>query len=109
MGNIRKWLEESVTEFGEPLESVVVGRHYQVRHDGDPLPDENVLLAPEVALAKLDVEYENGFGAAGCFPIYAWTKSRVFFIGEYDGSTGISWVPRNPIAMPPSFNGEAGS
>lgn len=107
MGNIRKWLEEAVVEFGEPLEAVVVGTHYNNRHDGDPLPDENVLLSPDVALAKLDVEYDNGFGGADCFPIYAWTKSRVFFIGEYDGATGLNWVPRNPIAIEPSFSGES--
>ena len=105
MANIRKWLEEAVTEFGEPLEAVVVGQHDNKRYT-NPLPDEGCVLSPADALRKLDQEFDNGFGGEDCFPIYAWTKSRVFFIGEYDGATGLNWVPRNPIDINPTFSGE---
>lgn len=101
-GNIRRWLESAVSKFGEPLESVVVGKHDNRAWDGDALPDENVPLDPEVALIKLDLEFNRG---ADCFPIFAWTKSRVFFIGEYDGDTNLAWVPRHPVAEEPKFSG----
>lgn len=107
MGNIRKWLETAVTEYGEPIEAIVVGRHDNRRYDEkSELDDENIVLAPELGLKKLDEEYDNGYGGADCFPMYAWTKSRVFFIGEYNGSTGLNWVPRNPVNIEPHFSGQ---
>lgn len=105
--NIKRWLEDAVAEFGEPLESVVVGRHDNRSHtDPTVVPDEGVVLAPDEALRKLDLDFDDGFGGADCFPIYAWTASRVFFITEYDGSTGLSWVPRNPVDIMPGFSGQ---
>jgi hypothetical protein len=106
--NIARWLQEAVEKYGEPLESVVVGIHDDLEFGTDPaLPDENIVLAPDVALAKLNVEYSAGYGGAECFPVYAWTKSRVFFIHEYDGSTSLNWVPRHPVPCEPEFGGES--
>ncbi len=105
MANIRSWLENAVAEFGEPLEAVVVGQHYNVKYDEGPRPDENVILPPDVALKKLDQEFDDGFGGADCFPIFAWTKSWVFFIHEYDGATSLNRVPRHPINIKPKFGG----
>lgn len=105
MANIRKWLEEACAETGESIEGIVVGQHDGTRSDTPVNADENVLLPVDVALAKLDVEYDNGYGGADCFPIYAWTKTRVYFIGEYDGATGLDWIPRNPINIAPQFSG----
>src|SRR5579862_171863 len=107
MANIRVWLEEAVKQYKEPILAVVVGQHDNKRWDQDePLPDENIVLKPEVALQKLDLEFNDGFGGADCFPILAWTKSRVFFIHEYDGATSLRWVPRKPIAIAPEFSGQ---
>lgn len=107
MDNIRQYLEDAVSRFGEPLEAIVVGRHYDKMYDDDPaLPDENVILSVEDGLKKVDQDYEAGYGGADCFPIYAWSKSRVFFIKEYDGATILHWVPRHPIAIAPNFSGE---
>lgn len=106
MGNIRKWLEAEVEKHGEPIESVVVGEH-DSRRWSDALVGENVVLPTDAALAKLDLDFDDGFGAADCFPVYAWTKSRVYFIKEYDGATGLAWVPRNPVDISPSFSGES--
>jgi hypothetical protein len=108
MANIKKWLEDAVLEYGEPIEAIVVGRHYGLRWDeGLKLDNENIVLSVEEGLSKLDQEFDDGFGGADCFPMYAWTKTRVFFIGEYDGSTELEWVPRHPIAIAPTFSGNA--
>lgn len=111
MANIKQWLETAIVKYGEPLEAVVVGRHYNRRYDDDyndalPLNDENVILAPSIALAKLDEDFDAGFGGADCFPIYAWTASRVFWIAEYDGATSLVWCPRNPTPIKPEFSGQ---
>ena len=85
---------------------MVVGKHDDRMFDDECLPDENVLLSREAGLAKVDQQYDNGYGGADCFPLYAWTASRVILIHEYDGATGPVWVPRNPMALEPSFGGQ---
>ena len=113
MANHRESLEEVERLYGEPIEAIVVGQH---DNDPDkwtnnkPTPaDENVILSREAGLAKLDQDYDAGYGGADCFPFYAWTKSRVFFVAEYDGATGINYAPRNPVALKPGFSGESPS
>src|SRR5690606_25316592 len=107
MANLREWLEQAETKYGEHIESMVVGQHYRDRWGSGPaLPDENVLLDRDAGLAKVDQEYDNGYGGADCFPLYAWTASRVFFVTEYDGATGLSYIPRNPTACEPRFDGD---
>jgi hypothetical protein len=104
MANLRKWLEGVAAQYGEPIEAVVVGRHDD-RYGGDSLADENIVLTPEVALGKLDAEFDQGYGSPACFPLYAWTKTRVFFVHEYDGATCLNWAPRYPVAIEPTFGG----
>jgi len=107
MANIKDWLEAAEKQFGEQIEAMVVGRHYDRDYEDAKLPDENVLLSREDGLAKVDQEYDNGFGGADCFPLYAWSASRIFFIHEYDGATGPAWVPRYPMAIAPEFGGQS--
>lgn len=106
MANIRKWLEKAEVETGEQIEAIVVGKHDRTGWDAAAAADENVVLSREAGLAKLDQEYENGYGGADCFPMYAWMPSRIYFIGEYDGATGPNWVPRHPVAIEPQFSGQ---
>lgn len=101
--NLRKALEEAERDSGETIEAIVVGQHDRARFDESPLADENVLLSREDGLAKLDQDYDNGYGGADCFPFLAWTKSYVYFVSEYDGATGLSAVPRHPLAVEPRF------
>lgn len=109
MGNIRKWLENAEAATGETIEAIVVGPHYNAPDKWSANPkvkaDENRVLSREDGLKKLDQDYDDGYGGADCFPMYAWTKSRVYFIHEYDGSTGLSSVPRNPVDCSPEFSG----
>lgn len=106
MANIRTWLEEALSKTGESLEAVVVGQHDSAKFGVPIAADENVLLPVERALAKLDIDFDNGYGGADCFPMYAWTQSRVYFIAEYDGATWLAWLPRNPIDTNPIFSAE---
>lgn len=107
MANIAKWLQDVEARTGEKIEAIVVGKH-----DNDPdrwsrdrvaPPGENVILSREDGLKKLDQEYDSGYGGADCFPMYAWTQSFVYLIGEYDGATGLHSVPRNPVNCEPEF------
>lgn len=105
MANIKDWLLEHEAEYGETIECVVVGVHDNNRYGrGEPNPDENIMLSREAALAKLDLEFDDGYGSAECYPLTAWTKSRVLYIREYDGSTGLSWQHRNPVNHKPRFS-----
>lgn len=103
MANIRKWLEDAERHYGEQIEAVVVGKHY--RNYGPNGEDEFVLLPRDTGLAKLDEEFNDGFGGADCYPMYAWTASSVWFIHEYYGATSLNCVPRNPMACEPEYGG----
>ncbi len=48
---------------------------------------------------KLDYEYYAGFGSMDCHDIELWTPKYVYYIHEYDGSTSVVSVNRNPIAI----------
>ncbi|MCA1807336.1 MAG: hypothetical protein LC687_05750 [Actinobacteria bacterium] len=43
-----------------------------------------------------DYEYDTGYGSADCHAVYLWTLTRVIFVGEYDGATGIESIPLSP-------------
>lgn len=50
--------------------------------------------------AVLDKPFDTGYGAPSR-PIYtAWTTDYVITPTEYDGSTGVEWTNRNPVAHP---------
>lgn len=109
MANIRKWLEEAEGRYGERIEAIVVGKHYDDEYKEEerrPEHQRDVVLSRDDGLALLDDEYDNGFGGAHCFPMYAWTASRVFFIHEYDGATGMNYAPRNPGSIKTEFGGQ---
>lgn len=107
MANLKQMIE--VAAAGEAIEAIVVGVHdSDVYRDGDKRPGEiaNKVVSWETAAPVLDVEYDNGYGAADTFPITAWTASRVIFVHEYDGATGVNFVHRHPVDHKPSFGGE---
>lgn len=107
MANHATTLQALEQSLGETIEAIVVGKHDDAAWSAPPLSDEHVLLSREAGLAKLDAEYDNGYGGADCFPFWAWTASRVFFVTEYDGATSIAWVPRAPVAGAPDFSGQS--
>lgn len=107
MANLKEWLLGAEDEFGKSIEAIVVGKHDNKGYREPAMADENIVLSRDAGLAKVDQEFDNGYGGADCFPLYAWTASRVFFVAEYDGATGLNWAPRNPMAITPEFSGNS--
>ena len=66
------------------------------------LPPELVgrILLWEKVRPHLNYEYDAGYGSQDCHDITAWTENRVLFVHEYDGSTYIRTVDRNPTEGP---------
>lgn len=89
------------------IEAVIVGRYDGRLLDDNALPDENVVLSREDGLRKLDQEFVNGFGRLRCSAMYAWTKTRVFLVHEYESYVELGWVPRNPQPIAPEFGGNS--
>lgn len=50
----------------------------------------------EIAAPLLDYPYYAGYGSMDCHDIVAWTETQVIYIEEYDGSTSVCSLPRNP-------------
>jgi hypothetical protein len=94
----------------EPIEAVLIGGFGWGDEDADgtrAVGAENIgrLLTADEAAPLLNYEYDNGFGGADCHEVFAWTASRVILVHEYDGATGLRWVPRNPAVTPVSMGG----
>lgn len=99
--NLAKWIESAAD--GEPIEGVTVGDFHSFIISLQP----GKLMTWSEARPLLDYEFGEGYGRAECHPICAWTKSRVIFVAEYDGSTSIAWYPRNPVDCMPGYDGMA--
>jgi len=106
MANLKTGLMAAVEKDGEIIEAIVIGPHDNSRRVGEKDPKAGVLLSVEEALALLDEDYSDGYGGADCRPFYAWTATKVWFVGEYDGATWLAWTPRHPVENAPSFSGE---
>jgi len=95
---------------GSPIEAVIVGEMGWPDYGNDErhepgLSRKGEILSWEEAAPLLDYEYDSGYGAPDCQAVWAWTKDSVLFIVEYDGSTYISSIPRNPEEGIPSMPG----
>lgn len=101
----------------ETIESVVIGpfgwsddmddtdAYGEDRVERPVKPRRGVVLTWEEARPMLDYGYSSGFGAPECDAVWAWTPSRVLFVSQYDGATGVEWVPRNPVDGKPDMPG----
>ena len=50
----------------------------------------------DVPKSILDQEFYSGYGSQGVPSFNAWSENYVYYVHEYDGSTSLYWVPRNP-------------
>lgn len=58
------------------------------------------VVACTLSEAELDVEFNEGWGEAEGKPFTLWTKKRVYFPTEYDGSEDVASVSRDPDGKP---------
>lgn len=108
MANLKDWIEKEAN--GEPIEAVIIGkRGWREEEDEDEVrfrdQPRKRLLTWEEAKPWLDYEFSSGYGSPQCNAIHAWTPSRVIFVSQYDGATGIESVPRNPSTDDPGMPG----
>ena len=108
MSNLKQWILEEAN--GEEVVGVVIGEMGWGDYNKEKVPNydsqpKNKLLSWAEAAPVLNYEFSSGFGAPECQAITAWTASKVMFITQYDGSTCINSVPRNPIDHVPDMPG----
>lgn len=83
----------------ENIRAIVIGAEpwsSSVEEGSRPPVERNVLLTWQDARPALDYEADQGFGGVTTDAFYAWTDTLVLFMGEYDGSSWVDSVPRNP-------------
>ena len=94
---------------GEQIIAVVVGEMGWMGYRDESKPAwghiKGRVVTWEEARPMLDYIYDDGYGAPDCQAIYAWTPTRVIFVSQYDGSTNIESIPRNPIDCVPDIPG----
>ena len=73
--------------------------------EGKEINRKGVVLSWKEAKPLLDYTYDSGYGAPDCHSITAWTEENVIFVVQYDGSTSLHSVPRNPVAHMPGMPG----
>lgn len=108
MANLVEWITEKAG--ADAIEAVVLGEMGWGDYNSAAVPNYKeqpryVVLSWEQAKPWLDYEFHNGYGAPGCNAICVWTTNQVLFVSQYDGSTDIQSVPRNPVAHKPSMPG----
>lgn len=93
---------QEIIEFvgSEPILAIAVGPE---RSGGgwwkNSKPDHQLGSAPvswEQAFPVLNYEYDAGYGGQDCHDIWVWTATRIISVHEYDGSTCLISVARNP-------------
>lgn len=108
MANLATWIEEALGP-DETIEAVVIGEGdskyipNEIRKKQRKILDE--VISWEIARPLLDYEFDDGFGGQDCNTVFVWTNKRVIFVSEYDGATGLKYVPRNPINCEPYWGG----
>lgn len=108
---MRTFADDIEEEAGdEPIEAIVIGNMGWSDYNTEINPrfadvPQGKVLSWEAARPLLDFPYSTGYGAPECHAIYAWTATRVLFVSQYDGSTCLQSVPRNPIETTPEMPG----
>lgn len=76
----------------------------------DPLPVPadlrgKVLTLKQAKKYMATWSFDNGFGSPECYATCVWTNKRVIWVTQYDGSTGLDSMPRNPVNFIPYMPG----
>jgi hypothetical protein len=96
MSNFKRDIVNAM-ELGESIEAIQVMEHMGCEAAQAHIT-EGIYEGQDVkrCLDLLDYEYDDGYGSPNCHRVYIYTKTRVHFIHEYDGSTQVRSVPRHP-------------
>lgn len=89
---------------GEPILAAVVKEwpdYYSPKAVAVETPNQAVPW--EMARPWLDYTWNDGFGSADCHAVYVWTASKLLAVGEYDGSTRVVSLPRDPTNIEPEY------
>jgi hypothetical protein len=105
-GTFADYIKDSIKE---PIEAIVIGNYgWDGYEEPEPKISEDkrgIILKPEEALNLLSQQYHGGFGAPDCYAVYIWTPTKVYWITQYDGATGLDSAPRNPENILPDMPG----
>ncbi len=108
--NLVRWIIE--LSDGEPVEAVVIGEMGWGDYNAEDNPQWEAqqphfgkVLSWSKAKPLLNYDFDSGYGSPRCNAIYAWTKSWVIAISQYDGSTSPFRIPRNPAEGLPEMPG----
>jgi len=66
----------------------------------NPLPHElfgKIMTFDEAKQYMKDWSFYGGYGSPDCYAVNIYTNKRVIWVTQYDGSTNLSSMPRNPI------------
>lgn len=104
------WFDECIEEKAEkPIIGCVIGPWgWDGYGDDKPRisPDKySKLMDWKEAKPLLHYDWNNGYGAPACHAIAVWTDTDVIFVSQYDGSTSLEKVPRNPTNHKPTMPG----
>ena len=100
MPTLRDWVEEEAG--GEHIEAVVIG----LRYGYGPIDWEDPTRGKVLTWRKAGPILESyDFPGSLCDPIYAWTKSWVIAVSQYDGDETPFRIPRNPADCQPIMPG----
>lgn len=94
MPNFKQDILDAVGE--EVIECVKIHHNRDYYDDKSNKELLNVKLTWEQAAPLFNYTYNDGFGGTDCHDITVWTATRVYYIHEYDGSTALYSVERNP-------------
>jgi hypothetical protein len=112
----------SILEDGETIEAIVFGAwgwgsaprdgegwepgHGEPSYPPVPFDKRGVILKIEEACPYMEGwSFYGGYGAPACYAVNVWTNKRVMWVTQYDGSTRLSFAPRNPVAVIPDMPG----
>ncbi len=94
MTTLRQWFK------GKRFDTIVFVRIHNECFAEDENKWSKVPLFKELtykeAEAFFDIEFDSGYGGQDVPDFYAWAKDHVITVREYDGSTCLRSVPRNP-------------
>jgi hypothetical protein len=116
MASLVEWIEHEL-DGKDIVEAVVIGEygwgsgwgksafHEEKCAKQIPWNMRGIALTWEQAKPLLDYEFSDGYGSPECHAIYVWSKDKVMWITQYDGSTTLSSMPRNPLNCQPDMPG----